>query len=147
MVHGKYCVSEFNGDSGCTQPAFATEKKPTVIIKEAPETLEDEDLLEMVNVGLIPLIVVDKPKADFWKQIFPKIKVHDGVAVRTGGNIAWVIRKGSPQVKVAVDDLAARHAKGSTAGNMLMLAFKLQSSPSRIKFGPTFRRWRLQIRV
>ena len=57
---------------------FATEKKPAVIIKQVPETLEDEDLIEMVNAGLIPLIVVDKHKADFWKQIFPKITVHDG---------------------------------------------------------------------
>ncbi len=91
--------------------------------KKAPETLEDEDLMEMVNAGLIPLIVVDKPKADFWKQIFPKIKVHDGVAVRTGGNIAWAIRKGSPQLKVAVDDFAARHAKGSTVGNMILMRY------------------------
>ena len=50
---------------------FAAEKKPAVIIKEAPETLEDEDLIEMVNAGLIPLIVVDKHVADFWKQVFP----------------------------------------------------------------------------
>ena len=47
--------------------------------------LEDEDLIEMVNAGLIPLIVVDKHKADFWKQVFPKIQVHDRIALRTGG--------------------------------------------------------------
>ena len=50
---------------------FAAQKKPAVIIKEAPEALEDEDLIEMVNAGLIPFIVVDKHKADFWKQVFP----------------------------------------------------------------------------
>jgi len=102
---------------------FATEKKPGVIIKEAPETLEDEDLMEMVNAGLIPLIVVDKHKADFWKQIFPKIKVHDGVALRTGGDIAWAIRKGSPQLKAAVDDFMGRHAKGTTAGNTILIRY------------------------
>ena len=32
---------------------FAAEKKPPVTLKEAPETLEDEDLLEMLNAGLI----------------------------------------------------------------------------------------------
>ena len=94
-----------------------------MIIKEAPETLEDEDLIEMVNAGLIPLIVVDKHKADFWKQIFPKITVHDGVAVRTGGDIAWAIRKGSPQLKAAVDDFVARHAQGTTAGNSLLARY------------------------
>jgi membrane-bound lytic murein transglycosylase MltF len=102
---------------------FATEKKPAVIIKEAPETLEDEDLIEMVNAGLIPLIVVDKHKADFWKQIFPKIKVHDGVAVRTGGDIAWAIRKGSPQLKAAADDFMARYGKGTTAGNTILMRY------------------------
>ena len=32
---------------------FAARKKPPVTLKEAPETLEDEDLLEMLNAGLI----------------------------------------------------------------------------------------------
>ena len=102
---------------------FAAEKKPAVIIREAPEALEDEDLIEMVNAGLMPLIVVDKHVADFWKQVFPDIKVHDDVAVRTGGNIAWAIRKGSPQLKSAVDDFLARNAKGSTAGNVILAKY------------------------
>ncbi len=74
---------------------FAAAKKPPVSLKEAPETLEDEDLLEMLNAGLIPIVVVDKHMADFWKQIFPELTVHDNIAVRTGGEIAWAIRKGS----------------------------------------------------
>ena len=83
---------------------FTAQKKSAMILKEAPETLEDEDLIEMVNAGLIPFIVVDKHKADFWKQVFPKIRVHDGITLRTGGNIAWAIRKGSPQLKATLDD-------------------------------------------
>jgi membrane-bound lytic murein transglycosylase MltF len=102
---------------------FAAESKPVVIIKEVPETLEDEDLIEMVNAGLIPLIIVDKHKADFWKQIFPKITVHDEVAVRTGGETAWAIRKGSPQLKAAVDNFVARHAQGTTVGNTLLARY------------------------
>ena len=78
---------------------FAAEKKPPVTLKEAPETLEDEDLLEMLNAGLVAIVVVDKHMADFWKQVFPKLTVHDDVAVRTGGEIAWAIRKDSPQLK------------------------------------------------
>ena len=102
---------------------FATQKKPAVIIKEAPETLEDEDLIEMVNAGLIPLIVVDKHKADFWKQVFPKIRLHDGVTLRAGGNIGWAIRKGSPQLKAAIDDFLARHGKGTTTGNTILARY------------------------
>ena len=94
-----------------------------MIIKEAPETLEDEDLIEMVNAGLIPLIVVDKHKADFWKQVFPKIRLHNGVSLRAGGNIAWAIRKGSPQLKAAIDDFLARHGKGTTTGNTILARY------------------------
>jgi membrane-bound lytic murein transglycosylase MltF len=102
---------------------LAAENRPAVIIKEAPETLEDEDLIEMVNAGLIPLIIVDKHLADFWKQVFPNITVHDTVAVRTGGDIAWAIRQRSPQLKAAVDDFVARHAKGTTVGNTILARY------------------------
>ncbi|MBI5895108.1 MAG: lytic transglycosylase F [Desulfobacterales bacterium] len=99
---------------------FAAEKKPPVIIKEAPENLEDEDLIEMLNAGLIPLIVVDKHKAVFWKQVFPKIKIHENIALRTGGEIAWAIRKQSPQLKAALDDFLKRNGQASSAGSTIL---------------------------
>jgi membrane-bound lytic murein transglycosylase MltF len=102
---------------------LSAEKKPPIALKEAPETLEDEDLLEMLNAGLVELVVVDKHVADFWKQIFPKLTVHDDVAVRTGGEVAWAIRKGSPQLKAAADDFAARHKIGTSTGNQLLTRY------------------------
>lgn len=102
---------------------FAAEKRPPGTLKEAPETLEDEDLIEILNAGLIPLIVVDKHKADFWKQIFPKLAVHDGVAVRTGGDTAWAIRKGSPELKATLDDFVTRHKVGTATGNQLLTRY------------------------
>jgi membrane-bound lytic murein transglycosylase MltF len=102
---------------------FATENKPAVLIKEAPEQLEDEDLIEMVSAGLIPLTVTADFLANFWKQIFPKITVHQGAPLLTGGNIAWAIRKGSPKLKAVVDDFVARHAKGTSIGNQILARY------------------------
>ena len=102
---------------------FAEEKKPAVVIKEAPETLEDEDLIEMVNAGLIPFTVSADFLANFWKQVFPKIRVHEGIALLTGGDIAWAIRKGSPQLKAAADDFVARHGKGTAVGNEVLARY------------------------
>jgi membrane-bound lytic murein transglycosylase MltF len=102
---------------------FATEKKPPAIIKEAPEALEDEDLIEMVSAGLIPLTVSLDAVAAFWRQVFPKITVHEEIALRTGINLAWAIRKGSPQLKVAVDDFVARHGKGTSIGNQILARY------------------------
>jgi len=102
---------------------FAGEKKPAVIIKEAPEELEDEDLIEMLNAGLIPLIVVDKHKADFWKQVFPKVTVNDNAAVRSGGEIGWALRKGSPQLKAVLDEFIARNKQGTSVGNTILARY------------------------
>jgi membrane-bound lytic murein transglycosylase MltF len=44
--------------------------KDKINIQLANEYLEDEDLLEMVNAGLLPMVVVDNHKAKFWAQIF-----------------------------------------------------------------------------
>jgi len=102
---------------------FAAAQKPPLTLQEAPETLEDEDLLEMLNAGLIALIIVDKHKADFWKQIFPQLTVHDTVVVRTGGEVAWAMRTGSPQLKAALDDFVTRHKVGTATGNQLLTRY------------------------
>jgi len=94
--------------------------KPEVKLKLAPEQLEDEDLLEMVNAGLVPVIVVDNHKAKFWAQIFKSIKVHEDVAVSSGGDIAWAFRKGSPKLKETVDDFVKRHRIGTQFGNITL---------------------------
>jgi membrane-bound lytic murein transglycosylase MltF len=96
---------------------FATAGKPAVRVKPAPEQLEDEDLLEMVNAGLLPYAIVDDFKAGFWAQVLPKLVLHPAVSVRSGGEIAWAFRKDSPELKAAVDDFAARHGKGTLFGN------------------------------
>ncbi len=67
---------------------LARQKKPPVRIRLAPENLEGEDLLEMVNAGLVKATVVDSHMAEFWKQVFPKIVLNPGAALRTGGKQA-----------------------------------------------------------
>jgi len=96
---------------------------PPVTVKLAPENLESEDLIEMVNAGLIPLTVIDKHIATFWKQVFPNIVLHDQAAIRTSGNIAWAIRKDSPLLKAAVDDFVSRHGKGTAVGNAIFAKY------------------------
>jgi membrane-bound lytic murein transglycosylase MltF len=85
----------------------------------ADETFEDEDLLEMVNAGLIPMIVMDSHKAQFWKQIFDNITVHQDIAVRAGGEIAWAFRKNSPKLQAVVNDFVKGHKEGTMLGNIL----------------------------
>lgn len=99
------------------------EKRPPVMIKPAPEALEDEDLLEMLNAGLIPLTVVDRHKALFWKQVFPKITVHEDVVLRNDGGIAWAVRKDNPLLLAELNHFVKDHRQGSTLGNTLLLRY------------------------
>jgi len=96
---------------------FKKEGKPEIKLKPAPENLEDEDLLEMLNSGLIKLLVVDSHKARFWKQVFPDLTLHEDVAVRSGGSIAWAIRDNSPKLKAELNEFVRKHGQGTAFGS------------------------------
>jgi membrane-bound lytic murein transglycosylase MltF len=89
--------------------------KAPVKITPAPEELEDEDLLEMTNAGLVDILVVDDYQAWFWQRVWPRLKLYPSVALRRGGTIAWAIRKDSPQLKTALDNFLATTGAGADA--------------------------------
>ncbi len=97
----------------------------------AREFLQDEDLLEMVNAGLLPAIIVDSHKARFWAQIFDDIRVHENLAVRNGGEIAWAFRKSSPQLADAVNAYVRKHKKGTLLGNIVLKRYLENTSWAR----------------
>lgn len=99
---------------------FNRRKMAPVKIRLAPETLEVEDLLEMVNAGLVKATIVDSHVADFWKSIFPKIVINPGGAIRTGGEIGVMFRKKSPKLKAAVNQFLDRHPEGSKTRNLVL---------------------------
>jgi membrane-bound lytic murein transglycosylase MltF len=93
-------------------------RKP-VAIKEAPEPLEDDDLLEMVNAGLVEATVVDDFVADFWKQVFPKLQLHPGAAVRTNGQIGVAVRQDNPTMLRAVNIWIKEYGPRTQFGNVM----------------------------
>jgi len=99
---------------------FKNEGKKAITLKPAPETLEDEDQLEMANAGLVKIVVVDDYLAAFWKQIFPNIVVHDDVVMRSGGLIAPACRQNSPKLKAALDAFQKRFGTGTAFGNVVL---------------------------
>lgn len=85
--------------------------KPAVKLELVPDALEDEDMMEMLNAGLFEAIVVDDWKAKMWAQVLPKIKVNEQAAVRTGGQVGWAIRKGSPRLTAVLGEFYAMFIK------------------------------------
>ena len=101
--------------------------KPPVNIQLASEHLQDDDLLEMVNAGLLPAIVVDDFLADFWKQVLTGVRVHREVAVRTGGELAVAIRKNSPKFAASLNTFIDKYGLQSAIGAVLQKKY-LQST-------------------
>jgi membrane-bound lytic murein transglycosylase MltF len=99
---------------------FAKSGKAPVKVRLAPEELETEDILEMVNAGLVKITIADNHLAEFWKKVLPKISLHPEAAVRTGGDIAVMIRKDSPQLKQALNDFLARYPERSATRNQVL---------------------------
>src|SRR3954466_14706866 len=102
---------------------LAAAKREPLRLVEADEHLEDEDLLDMLNAGLIPLTVVDDHKARLWTGVLPRIEVREDLFVREGGRIAFALRKRSPKLKAALDAFVAKSGKGTTFGNIVFTRY------------------------
>lgn len=103
--------------------SFKLAGQPEITLVPEEENLEDEDLLEMVNAGLLPILVMDAPLAEFWAKIFKNIRLHPDIALNTDGKIAWAFRKNSPKLAKVINQFARNNKKGSLIGNMLFTRY------------------------
>ena len=94
--------------------------KTPIVVKAADKNLTDDDLMQMVNAGLIPATVTTKQRAALWSQVLDKVQPHPDLAIATGGQLALVMRKNNPQLKQLVDEFVASHAVGTSFGNTLL---------------------------
>ncbi len=90
-----------------------------ILISDAPQVLEDDDILEMVNAGLAPITIADDYLASFWSQVFTGIDVHQDIPLRTGGTLAIAFRKDNPSLRAAVNRWLAKHGKGDAFRNVV----------------------------
>ena len=99
---------------------FKKEGKAEIAIKTVPTAMEDEDILEMVNSGLLKATVVDETIADFWKMVLPDLNVQPKAVVRSGGDVAWAVRKNSPKLLEVLNPLITANKQGTLFGNEIL---------------------------
>jgi len=107
---------------------FLADGKEAMTLKLVPEALEDEDMMEMANAGLIDVMVVDDWKARMWGQVLPRIQVRDDVVLRDGGVIGWGIRKDSPKLAAALQDFYTNQMRKSGVAE-----YRLKKYMARVK--------------
>ena len=93
--------------------------KKEVQITVADENLETEDILELVNTGAIKLTVCDSHLANIWAGVQSNLVVLKDLKLRTGGEIAWMIRKKSPQLMGSLNAYIKNSKKGTLLGNII----------------------------
>jgi membrane-bound lytic murein transglycosylase MltF len=115
---------------------FKSEGKPLIKLRAAPEDLEDEDIFEMLNAGLVQIAVSDAYLPKLWQQILPNIRPHDNIVVSDSDSIAWALRKNTPQLMSAVNDFVRTHKRGTAFGNSVIQKYEINTQALKNAISP-----------
>jgi membrane-bound lytic murein transglycosylase MltF len=94
-------------------------QRAAIKLTAIPEDLGDEDILEMVNAGLLPVTVVNDWTAKLWSKLLPKMRVHSDIAIGPGLAFGWVVRKDSPKLLAEINEFIKTHRQGTAFFNQL----------------------------
>lgn len=92
---------------------------PPIIIKPIDPYLETEDMLELVNAGVIPFTATVEDVAKLWSNVMDSLVLYTNIPLARNISYGWVFRKDSPKLKAAADKFIQKNRKGTMIGNML----------------------------
>lgn len=93
--------------------------RPRISITAANPHLVTEDLLELVNAGLVEITVADDFRARLWAPLLPNLVVREDLVVHADGNVGWAIRPDNPELLEVANRFAGTIRIGTLLGNML----------------------------
>jgi membrane-bound lytic murein transglycosylase MltF len=145
-VHIRAGTSHEQSVRALNQRLVAAGKAPAELVL-LPAALEDEDVLEMLNAGLVDITVVDDWKARMWSQVLPKIRVRDDLALSEEGYPGWAVRKDSPQLLIAMADFYVKATKLNSRETRLAQYFKRVRQISNNTHGAAGKRFEATIKL
>ncbi len=118
-LHVRASASYF-GHLDTVNRGFALRGLPPIKVVPISERLQDEDILQMVSVGLLPWAVIDDHVAGIWARLLPNLALRPEIAINRHGDIAWALRKGSPQLAAALAEFFATRRDDSAFGATIL---------------------------
>jgi membrane-bound lytic murein transglycosylase MltF len=100
--------------------SFVKAGKPAINLKASDPNLTEEDLLEMANAGLIGITAANSIRAEFWAKVYDQITPRPDLVLGNDGELAWAMRKNSPQLKQLLDEYVKTHRLGTEFGNTVL---------------------------
>jgi len=105
-------------------------------IREVDESLEAEDLLQMVHAGIYQYTVVDDHLARLWAEVLGDVVVEENARVAQHERLAWALRPHSSQLAQSMNAFIAQHRQGTLLGNTLFKRYFANvhwiSNPTRL---------------
>jgi membrane-bound lytic murein transglycosylase MltF len=116
-------VTTYYGNLEKVNDSLRKQGKPPILIESADKNLLDEDLMEMVNAGILPATVTITQRAKLWASVFHNITPQPNIVIANQDDLAWAVRKDNPKFKELVDEFVRTHAAGTSFGNTLIRRF------------------------
>ncbi len=80
--------------------------------------LTSEDMLDLVNAGVIDLSIVESHIARLWSSAYPDIVILEFPEISAYTPISWAVRKNNPEFKASLDKFLGSRQSGSRFGNI-----------------------------
>ena len=82
---------------------LALHKQPPIKVEWVDPSLAVEDVLEMVQAGIFHLTIVEKPIAERWSKILPKLRFDKQVVINEPGDEFWFVRQDASMLRASID--------------------------------------------
>ena len=99
--------------------SFVDQGARPIGIHQMDSRLRSEDIMELVNAGVLDLTIVDDYRAQLWSKVLPDIRLLEDVRVAEDRNVGWVVRKENPELQQALQKYSKQVHRGSRLGNIL----------------------------
>ncbi|UVK84935.1 transglycosylase SLT domain-containing protein [Pseudomonas sichuanensis] len=88
---------------------LALRKQAPIKVEWVDPTLAVEDVLEMVQAGIYPLTVVERPIAQRWARVMPRLRLDSNLQLAQPQALRWYVRPDAPMLRAAVDRFLATY--------------------------------------
>ncbi len=117
QIYVRRVSSYYEGLGRLNEKLRALGLDPVSIIK-AEDFLTSEDIMEMVNAGIIDLSITESHLANLWSQVLPNLVTYEQIPLQTGRSIAWMVRENNPILQASLNEFIRGHKKGTLYGNI-----------------------------
>lgn len=76
-------------------------------IERLDPSLAVEDVMEMVQAGILGFSVVEQPIAERWAKVLPKLRVDRHLVLDNRADMAWYVRRDASTLRATIDRFLA----------------------------------------